>query len=267
MNMTLNKYNKAPPRISVITVVFNSDKLIRKTIESVLFQSYDNVEFIIIDGASTDGTLEIIKEYDNYVDKWHSEDDNGIYDAMNKGINTASGEYLMFLNAGDIFSNKDVLSLVAGDIVLNGYPEILYGETNVLNENGLFLKKLEPLLFSRLNLSLFGTRTVCHQSIFVKREFAPLYDLSYKLKGELCWYYDLLGKNRKLNAVRLSYPISNYLLGGVGDVLFKQNLWERLRIVVRKDGVLGSFMVIPFFIIPIVFRLKRKLLDRMFFNK
>ena len=145
MNTNLNKYNKTPPRISVITVVFNSNKLIRKTIESVLFQTYDNVEFIIIDGASTDGTIEIIKEFDNYVDKWHSEDDSGIYDAMNKGIKTASGEYLMFLNAGDIFSNKDVLSLVADDIVLNGYPEILYGDTNILNEKGLVLKKLEQI--------------------------------------------------------------------------------------------------------------------------
>lgn len=255
--MMLNDDKQTFPLISVITVVFNSQSLIKKTIESVLQQTYDNVEFIIIDGASTDGTLDIIRSYDSHIDKWISENDRGIYDAMNKGINIANGDYLLFLNAGDIFSNKKVLEFVSKSIVASRYPEVLYGETYIYTKNNELIKKLAPLRFTRLNLLLFGTRTVCHQSIFVRKNFAPKYALTYKLKGDLCWYYDMFEKDRRLNAVFLPYPIANYLLGGRADVFFGLSIWETLRVTLKKAGIIGCFIVFPLLIIPLVFRLKQ----------
>jgi len=245
------------PIISIITVVFNGERFIKNTIESIVGQVESCSELVVIDGASTDGTLDLIRRYSSKIDYWVSEPDNGIYDAMNKGIRAATGDYLIFLNAGDTFSDENVLASVAEAVISNGYPDILYGETNVFSEKGEFVKRLVPLRFSGLNLTLFGTRVVCHQSIFVKRQSAPLYDTSFKLKGELYWYYDLLEKNRGLKSVSLPFPVANYLLGGVGDVLFKRNFLERLKVVARKEGIFGFVLAIFSLAIPVVFRLKR----------
>ena len=97
------------PLITVITVVLNGAKTLEETIQSVINQTYPNVEYIIIDGGSTDGTLDIIKKYENYIDYWISERDKGIYDGMNKGVEIANGKWINFMNAGDIFSTKKVL--------------------------------------------------------------------------------------------------------------------------------------------------------------
>ena len=97
------------PLISVITVVFNGAQTIRDTIESVLAQGYDNIEYIVIDGGSSDGTIDILRQYEHAIDYWVSEKDRGIYDAMNKGISLSSGEYVGMLNADDLFSGKDVV--------------------------------------------------------------------------------------------------------------------------------------------------------------
>ena len=100
------------PLISIITVVYNGDKYLEETVQSVLSQTYDNVEYIIIDGASTDGTIDIIRKYEDQIDYWVSERDKGMYDAMNKGIDAASGELINFMNAGDRLIFLDVNSLL-----------------------------------------------------------------------------------------------------------------------------------------------------------
>lgn len=251
------------PVISVVTVVLNGRELIEKTIKSVLQQKYSHVQFVVIDGASTDGTLEIIDNYKHAVDIFISETDKGIYDAMNKGIRAATGDYLIFLNAGDVFASKNVLESVAKAVMLNEFPDVLYGETNIYTKEGVFKKKLNPLKFSRLNITLFGTRTVCHQSIFVKAHSIPPYDISYKLKGELCWYYDIFKKNQDLKAVLLPYPIANYLLGGIGEVFFRDNIRERLRVVLMKEGIFGCVIATPFLLIQLAFRLKQNLVNGM----
>lgn len=101
--------NDNNPLISVITVAYNAKNDLEKTIQSVLNQTYSNIEFVIVDGGSTDGSVEIIKKYEERIDKWISEPDKGIYDAMNKGIKLATGEWLNFMNAGDVFYDEDVL--------------------------------------------------------------------------------------------------------------------------------------------------------------
>lgn len=112
-----NRHQSSAPRVTVVTVVFNGEKTLEHTIRSVVTQSYANIEYIIIDGGSTDGTLDILKKYDGAIDYWLSEKDNGIYDAMNKGIALASGDYIGMLNSDDYFASPDSLEIIAAQLV------------------------------------------------------------------------------------------------------------------------------------------------------
>ena len=114
-------------KFTIATVTFNAAQVVEKTIRSVVGQNYDNYEYIIVDGQSTDGTLSIIKEYSNDIDIIISEPDNGIYDGMNKAIFSAHGEYLLFMNAGDVFVDNHVLSRVAKSI-RSSHPTVVYGD-------------------------------------------------------------------------------------------------------------------------------------------
>lgn len=110
------------PKISVITICYNAVDVIEGTILSVINQTYKNIEYIVVDGGSTDGTIDIIKRYESRIDKWISEPDKGIYDAMNKGIRIATGEWLNFMNAGDVFTRNDLLS----DVFMLNIPDNKY---------------------------------------------------------------------------------------------------------------------------------------------
>lgn len=252
---------QADPVISIITVVFNDKSNLKNTIESVISQGSKNYEYIIIDGGSTDGTIDIIKDNQKYIKYWMSESDDGIYDAMNKGIYAATGDYVMFLNAGDSLAEQNTLKSLIDSIIENSWPDVMYGSANILSKSSQLIKELKPLHFTKLNLTLFGTRTVCHQSILVKKSISPFYSTDYLLKGELAWYYDILNIKPLPRILRLNFPISNYLLGGVSDISFINNNWERLQVVARKRGIISCIIVIPFLIIPIVFKVKRTLAD------
>jgi len=118
--------------ITVVTVVFNGDQLLEETIRSVVRQTYKDIEYIIIDGGSTDGTLDIIKKYEDKIDYWISEPDDGIYDAMNKGIANATGDWIYFINAGDsLFSVKTLENLKLDS--LSSATDILYGNFNIID--------------------------------------------------------------------------------------------------------------------------------------
>ena len=114
---------------SVITVVFNDEKQIEKTIQSVLEQSYKNIQYIIIDGKSTDNTLEIIRKYQDKSDTIVSKSDNGLYDAMNKALKYIKGDYVCFLNSGDTFFSKTTIEQAIASINTN-MPQIIYGDTD-----------------------------------------------------------------------------------------------------------------------------------------
>ena len=123
------------PKISVITVCFNAAHVLEKTIISVVNQTYPNVEYIVVDGGSNDGTLDIIKKYETQIDKWISEPDNGIFDAMNKGIRMASGEWLNMMNAGDFFFSKESLSEVFSEDIPES-AKFLYSDSEMRFEDG-----------------------------------------------------------------------------------------------------------------------------------
>ena len=170
------------PKISVVTVCYNAADTIEETILSVLNQTYDNVEYIIIDGGSTDGTIDIIKKYADHLAYWVSEPDKGIYDAMNKGIDAATGDYINFMNAGDLFPTSSVISDCFSNAELNSV--IIYGDWIEVFGNATMVKKASPL--SHLNSGM-----VCpHQSLFVSTDYHKKrpFNLKYKIAAD----YDLV---------------------------------------------------------------------------
>lgn len=246
---------------SIITVVYNAKEDLRKTVQSIQSQTISDFEHVIIDGGSTDGTLEYIKslEYKNL--NYSSEKDNGIYDAMNKGIKLSTGDYLLFLNAADTFANDNTLEEVKKGII-EEQPNVIYGGSNIYTERGEFLTALTPLFLNKKNLNRYATRTVCHQSIFVHKDVIPRYSDKYRLKGELNWYYDLLKPINKIKITKLDNMVCDYYLGGTGDKNFWENYFERLYVTRSQCSFFEFILNIPFLFIPFIFKIRRILFGK-----
>ena len=215
--------NKAGPLITIITVVFNDDSKIEKTIKSIKKQSYRNLEYIIIDGGSTDKTLDIIKKYDNFIDYWVSEKDNGIYDAMNKGCRLALGEGLVFLNSGDIF---------VGDIFNSKIklPCLIPCKIKGIKKN---------IFFRKITDEKCGMPTSHQAMIFANKK--KLYDLSYKISSD----YDYYIRNNAFTSLNLS--CSGYILYdnyGVSRINWLRRDFETLIIIFKRFGLSKSFKFI-----------------------
>jgi glycosyltransferase involved in cell wall biosynthesis len=246
------------PKVSVITVCFNDAENLQATIASVLRQSYPNIEFIIVDGGSRDSTVEVIRRHEGRVSKWVSEKDAGIYDAMNKGLRLATGDYLIFMNAGDAFHADDAVESAMDRIIQEWEkPLVVYGSAAIFGKDGSFLKELHPLRFVKKNLNMFGTRTVCHQSVFVARVVAPEYDTSFKFKAELDWYYRLLGATRDDQRLRLDLTVADYKLGGKGEKEWKANELEKIWVVRKNNGWFTFLALTPMLALPLAFHLER----------
>ena len=158
-------------KVTVITVCYNSQKFIEKTIDSVLAQKYENIEYLIIDGGSEDLTLSIIKKYANSSDKikWLSEEDGGIYDAMNKGISLASGDIVGFLNSDDFYANDIVISTVV-DNLNNSNHDLCYADLDYVSRDfpGVILRKWKSRSFE---FGLFAKGWCpAHTTLFIKRQ-------------------------------------------------------------------------------------------------
>jgi glycosyltransferase involved in cell wall biosynthesis len=238
-------------KISVITVTYNAEKFIEKTIKSIINQTYKNIEFIIVDGNSKDSTLKIIDNYSNNIDKIISEKDSGIYDAMNKGIDLATGDFITFLNAGDDYINDTVLFDIFNNLEKD--VTVVYGDhISILNGKEKYRNAKK---FNTKNLFKFLTTTVCHQAIFVRRDIAPKYNLKYRLKGELNWYFDIL-KNSNIKYLHKKIPIVYYLRGGVGETKYILNLKEILKVLYSHGkliGVLKAYKFLFKYFIKIIF--------------
>lgn len=168
--------------ISVITVVYNGVKEIESTIRSVLDQRYDNIEYIVIDGKSNDGTNDVIRKYAERISYWMSEQDKGIYDAMNKGITAAHGEWMIFMNAGDRFAGPDVLNFFEEQTFDAG---IVYGEAIVEYPGFNTFFKRYPLE------QMWKRMPFCHQATFVRTALMKSYgfDLRYRLSSDFNFLY------------------------------------------------------------------------------
>jgi len=170
----------AKPLITIVTVVYNGAAFLEETIKSVINQSYDNVEYIIIDGGSTDGSLDIINKHRDKIDYFISEEDNGIYDAMNKGLLIATGKWINFMNCGDNFLNLEVLEKI--------YPELL-SEYNLV-AGGYSMYYDDHVDDYDATLLKIGKMPSCHQAIFFNAEQARLF--SYNTKYKVGADYDVV---------------------------------------------------------------------------
>ncbi|SHG94163.1 glycosyltransferase family 2 protein [Flavobacterium defluvii] len=214
------------PKISIITVVYNDHINISRTIESVINQSYGNIEYLIIDGGSTDTTLDNINKYINNIDVFVSEKDNGIYDAMNKGIGLCSGDWILFLNSGDFFHDKNILDKISGYIEQNKNVDIIYGNYNVLSENldFSFVRDADDIENIKKDM------VFSHQACLIKRTIHQ--KNYYNLKYKICADYDFLLKSYLEGAVflRISEEIATISNGGLSDINRIKVFKERLKI-------------------------------------
>ena len=227
------------PLVSIITVVYNSEQFIEKTILSVINQSYPNIEYIIVDGNSTDGTLKIINKYAKYIDYFVSEPDNGLYDAMNKGMKQATGDYFWFINSGDLPYNETILS----DIFKAGknFADIYYGETEIIDTKGKTLGSRRHKAPKKLTWKTFlwGMK-VSHQSIIVKKEIAGLYDLRYKLSSDFDWVINALKKAKTIENTELI--LSRFMEGGITKKNMVPSLKERFLIMKNNYGLIPTVL-------------------------
>lgn len=204
-------------KITVITVCYNCENLIEKTLKNVLGQKYKNLEYIIIDGGSTDLTVEIIKKYEiiakkeniNY--KWISEKDKGIYNAMNKGIELATGEFINFMNCGDLFYNSNILKKVS--IILEKNFDIIYGDVIVTKDG-----EKGKLVLAREKKEIWEGILACHQSIFMKTLLLKKYkfDERYKIAADYDTFLKVYLENKNISYLKI--PISIYDLNGVSTL-------------------------------------------------
>ncbi|MEN8122835.1 MAG: glycosyltransferase family 2 protein [Bacteroidota bacterium] len=220
-------------KLSIITISYNDSKNLERTIISVISQTYTDLEYIVVDGGSSDESPEIIKKYEAGINKWISEPDKGIYDAMNKGLKMATGDYILFLNAGDIFYSPETLE----KIPFEKYPnaDILYGETLSIDDNGNVLGLNPKKLPHNLHWKHFRNgMVVCHQSILVKRTVAPEYNLEYKLSSDVEWVLKCLKKSKQ--TVFTGTIIARFLVGGASKKRHGESLNERFNIMKNYFG-------------------------------
>lgn len=228
------------PVFTIITVTYNAERWLERTIQSVLSQSYPGIEYLIIDGGSTDGTMRIAEQYKSGIAGIVSEPDKGLYDAMNKGLKRATGDYVWFINAGDTLSSADEVEAVVR--MLDGkeeLPDIIYGETEVVDVDGNSLgerrlKAPEVLTKDSFKMGML----VCHQSFIAKRSLAPEYDLAYRFSADYDWCIRCLRQADGVLNSRLT--LSRFLDGGLTTANRNASLKERFAIMCKYYGRLST---------------------------
>lgn len=239
--------DRKKPLISVVTVVFNGKKYLEETIKSVISQTYENIEYLIVDGGSTDGTLDIIKKYEGHIDYWISEPDKGVYDAMNKGIQLATGEWINFMNAGDTFCEISTISDIFDTLDCSGYT-ILYGDCIVQYPGFERMKRAGEL--NALNKGM----QFSHQSMFINTEFHKLnqYDLRYRLAADFKLVYSAYIS--KASFFYLSQRVSKVINGGLADTNRSIVFQEYLDIISEINPSLKNTMYYRFLMVLDTFK-------------
>ena len=225
------------PVLSVITVVYNNVRDIERTMLSVLNQTYPHIEYIVIDGVSTDGTIDVLKKYEHLV-RVVIEKDKGIYDAMNKGLAMATGDYVLFMNSGD-----EIYDAATVENVLTTEPgaDIYYGETEMFDETWKSLGQRRHKSPERLTKASFRYgMSVSHQAIYVRRSIAEPYDLQYKLSADIDWILKALEKARKV--VNTHRYVAKYLVGGMSKQKHRESLKERFNIFTKHYGLIPNLL-------------------------
>ena len=250
--------------ITYVTITYNAAAVLQRTLDSVLQQDYPDIVHLIIDGASTDGTLQLVDDYiqrSNAADNGHrvqvtSEPDHGIYDAMNKGLRSLDSDYVCFLNAGDFLPAPDtVTKIVSAAAGHNGdLPAVLYGDTDIVDADGHFLRhrRLSP----PENLTWKSFRhgmLVCHQAFYARTDFAIAtpYDLRYRYSADVDWCIRIMKAAARENVPlhNLHMVVANYTEEGQTTLHHRESLLERFRVMTRHYGWISTLAMHAWFVL------------------
>lgn len=243
--------------ITLVSVTYNAERTLLRTLQSVEQQTNTDIEHIIMDGASKDGTLALANAYKERVANKYSviivsEKDHGLYDAMNKALKIAKGDYICFLNAGDKLHAPDTLKQIAS-VADKEHVGIIYGDTDIVDDEGNFLRSRRLTPPERLTWKSFlEGMLVCHQSFYANRSITPEYDLAYRFSADFDWCIRTMkeGERKGLKNVRIqtdtrqksSVPderavLTDYLSEGMTTANHKASLKERFRIMAKHYGL------------------------------
>ena len=256
-------------KFSIITITYNAEAFLPRTVESVLSQHYRDIEHIIIDGASTDSTISVAQDYmqrsyaaqNGHEVRIVSEPDNGLYDAMNKGLRQASGDYICFLNAGDFFPNANVLDTIVSRSLTGKsrqqLPAVIYGDTDIVDNDGNFLRhrRLAP----PRNLTWRSFRKgmlVCHQAFYARLDIARTvpYDTRYRYSADVDWCIRVMKEAERIGA-GLAYVDSvvvNYTQEGQTTKHHRDSLKERYRVMQCHYGAFTTALMHAWFAVRAV---------------
>ncbi|GAB6982803.1 glycosyltransferase family 2 protein [Prevotella dentasini] len=250
---------------TVVTITYNAADVLQPTLDSVMMQTYPHVEHLIVDGASCDATVKMAEAYkiqsdeaeNGHAIKIKSEPDGGLYPAMNKGLERATGDYIVFLNAGDCFPAPDTLEQVvlaaeAGDG--EERPAVLFGNTDIVNEHGNFLyhRRLQPP--ERLTWRSFRHgMLVCHQAFYARTDIAKQlpYDTQYKYSADVDWCIRVMkeGERRGLLLRNIHAVVANYMEEGQTTRHHKESLHERFDVMRRHYGLFPTVLFHLWFVV------------------
>ena len=234
--------------LSVITVTYNAAPTLERTLKSVREQTYPHIEHLIVDGESKDNTVALIRHYAHEKMVWVSEPDQGLYDAMNKAAGMAGGDYLCFLNAGDTFFTPDSVEKMMLAVEAGNAPDIIYGETAIVDERGVFLHMRRLKAPAKLTWKSFRQgMVVCHQAFIVKKEIFEPYDLSYRFSSDFDWCIRMMKKASSIHNTRLT--LINYLNEGMTTTHRRASLKERYDIMVKHYGPVSTIFHHIWFVI------------------
>jgi glycosyltransferase involved in cell wall biosynthesis len=240
------------PIISVITVTYNAELLLEGTIQSIIQQTYPNIEYVVVDGASKDTTVQIIEKYAQMgkINTWISEKDNGLYDAMNKAIRLAKGDYIIFMNAGDSFYGNNTLENIFKNTIEKSKnsenADIYYGDAQILEDGTHKILGLRSQITPHKlpkSLSWRSMRmgmVVCHQAFIVKRSIAGFYDTNYQLSADIDWVIRCLKKSTQV--IDTKQIICNFIQGGLTTQRRKKSLSERYEILKKHFGIFANWL-------------------------
>ena len=227
------------PLFSIITVTYNAAAVLLPTLQSVAEQSCKEYEYIVVDGASTDDTLELVRR-SGVPTRIISERDKGIYDAMNKGMKIARGTYLIFMNAGDAFYSADTLQAIK-ECIGTRRPGVIYGETAIVDEQRQYVMMRRLRAPEHLTWRSFAVgMVVCHQAFIVRRDLAPQYDLSYRYSADVDWCIRCMKRSDEMFNTHL--VLVNYLREGTTTRNRRASLKERFHIMCKYYGTLPTVL-------------------------
>jgi glycosyltransferase involved in cell wall biosynthesis len=254
-------------RFTVITITYNAEKVVERTLNSVLNQTYEGVEHLIIDGASKDKTVTLADAYKQKSDTSgnghkviiQSEPDHGIYDAMNKGLTQASGDYVVFMNAGDFFPSNDTLEQIAHRCQLNETPSaelpaVLYGQTNLVDNDGNYLRPRRLQAPERLTWRSFRHgMLVCHQAFYARTDLAKnlQFDTRYRFSADVDWCIRIMHEAERagLALSNTGIVVANYTEEGATTQNHQASLRERFDVMRRHYGLLSTVLMHAWFVV------------------